>query len=116
MLDGVLRKLQFRPVILMVQAVILLVGMVGLKALISKILRVEDDVSFHISHSFHMLQCFCCLFIVLVIKIDRTEHQKKLKTKRTQGIFRLEWRQSSFRLLPTQAPQTPHRASIDVSS
>ena len=105
MLDGVLRKLQFRPVILMVQGVILLVGMVGLKALISKILRVEDDVSFHISHSFHMLQCFCCLFIVLVIKIDRTEHQKKTKNKK--NARNLQARVEAIQFQVTANPGNP---------
>ena len=44
-LDGVLRKLSFRPVIFIAQGVILLVNMVVLKMLIGKLLQVEDDVS-----------------------------------------------------------------------
>ncbi|XP_067931779.1 protein C-mannosyl-transferase DPY19L1-like [Watersipora subatra] len=42
--DGVLRhKLTYKPVVLLVQGVILLIGMVSLKVLIGRVLRVEDD-------------------------------------------------------------------------
>ena len=62
--DGILRKLVFKPVILVTQGVILLVNMVGLKMLLGKALKVEDDVSICVDTVSCVHICSCVLVCV----------------------------------------------------